>query len=142
MKHGQRLRYLRDHEGNGRVKFGRRALSTGVDVADLRDWVPDWSGSPEELASAKEQVQAIWKPWRVCRKASAQYISAAPCGGLGPSGNRGDYRNEGRNGTNTFIPRPPVGAGQARGTKMNQHLSSERISNYLMGEATIEKTAH
>jgi periplasmic protein TonB len=25
---------------------------------------------------------------------------------------------------------------------MNQHLSSERISNYLMGEATIEETAH
>jgi RNA polymerase sigma-70 factor (ECF subfamily) len=52
---------LRDHEGNGRVKFWRRALSAGVDVADLRDWVPDRSGSPEALASAKEQVQAIWK---------------------------------------------------------------------------------
>jgi RNA polymerase sigma-70 factor (ECF subfamily) len=52
---------LRDHEGNGRVKFWRRALSVGVDVADLGDWVPDRSGSPEALASAKEQVQAIWK---------------------------------------------------------------------------------
>ena len=36
MKHRQRLRYLRDHEGNGRVKFGRRALNAGVDVADPR----------------------------------------------------------------------------------------------------------
>lgn len=52
---------LRDHEGNGRVKFWRRALGLGVDLADLRDWVPDRHGSPEELTLAKEQVQAIWK---------------------------------------------------------------------------------
>ena len=52
---------LRDHEGNSRVKFWRRALGAGMDVADLGDWVPDRHGSPEELASAKEQVQAIWK---------------------------------------------------------------------------------
>lgn len=52
---------LRDHEGNGRVKFWRRALGLGVDLADLREWVPDRHGSPEELTLAKEQVQAIWK---------------------------------------------------------------------------------
>jgi RNA polymerase sigma-70 factor, ECF subfamily len=52
---------LRDHQGSGRARFWRRALRMGVDVADLRDWVPDRHGSPEQLASAKEQVQAIWK---------------------------------------------------------------------------------
>jgi RNA polymerase sigma-70 factor, ECF subfamily len=52
---------LRNHQGSGRLKFWRRALHTGIDVADLRDWVPDRHGSPEELALAKEQVQAIWK---------------------------------------------------------------------------------
>jgi len=52
---------VRDHEGKSRVKFWKRALASGVDVADLGDWVPDRRGSPEQLASAKEQVQAIWK---------------------------------------------------------------------------------
>ncbi len=52
---------LRDHQGSSRVQFWRRVLKTGVDPADLRDWVPDRHGSPEQLASAKEQVQAIWK---------------------------------------------------------------------------------
>jgi RNA polymerase sigma-70 factor, ECF subfamily len=52
---------LRDHQGSGRSKFWKRALRMGVDVADLGDWVPDRHGSPEQLASAKEQVQAIWK---------------------------------------------------------------------------------
>jgi RNA polymerase sigma-70 factor, ECF subfamily len=52
---------LRNHQGSGRLKFWRRALHTGVDLADLRDWVPDRHGSPEELALAKEQVQAMWR---------------------------------------------------------------------------------
>jgi RNA polymerase sigma-70 factor, ECF subfamily len=52
---------LRDHQGSGRLKFWRRALRNCVDLADLRDWVPDRHGSPEELALAKEQVQAMWK---------------------------------------------------------------------------------
>jgi RNA polymerase sigma-70 factor, ECF subfamily len=52
---------LRDHQASGRAKFWRRALRTGVDIAELRDWVPDRHGSPEQLASAREQVQVIWK---------------------------------------------------------------------------------
>jgi RNA polymerase sigma-70 factor, ECF subfamily len=52
---------LRDHQGCGRLKFWRRALRACVDLSDLRDWVPDRHGSPEELALAKEQVQAMWK---------------------------------------------------------------------------------
>jgi RNA polymerase sigma-70 factor, ECF subfamily len=52
---------LRNHQGSGRLKFWRRALRTDVDFAGLRDWVPDRHGSPEELALAREQVQAIWK---------------------------------------------------------------------------------
>jgi RNA polymerase sigma-70 factor, ECF subfamily len=49
-----------NHQGSGRLKFWRRALRTNVDMADLRDWVPDRHGSPEELALAKEQVEAVW----------------------------------------------------------------------------------
>jgi len=52
---------VRDHEGKSRVKFWKRALAGSVDVTELGDWVPDQRGSPEQLASAKEQVEAIWK---------------------------------------------------------------------------------
>jgi RNA polymerase sigma-70 factor, ECF subfamily len=52
---------VRDHEGNRRVKFWKRVLGGGVDLGDLRDWIPDRHGSPEAVAAAKEQVQAIWK---------------------------------------------------------------------------------
>jgi RNA polymerase sigma-70 factor, ECF subfamily len=52
---------LRNHQGSGRLKFWRRALRSDVDFAGLCDWVPDRHGSPEELALAREQVQAIWK---------------------------------------------------------------------------------
>jgi RNA polymerase sigma-70 factor, ECF subfamily len=51
---------LRDHYANSRMKFWRRAIS-GVDPADLGDWIPDQQVSPEEIALAKEQVNAIWK---------------------------------------------------------------------------------
>jgi RNA polymerase sigma-70 factor, ECF subfamily len=52
---------LRDYQGSHRLKFWRRALDPRVDLADLRDWIPDRHGSPEESAQAKEQVQAVWK---------------------------------------------------------------------------------
>jgi len=52
---------LRDHQSSNRLKFWRRALTSSVELADLRDWVPDRHGSPEALALAKEQVQAMWK---------------------------------------------------------------------------------
>jgi RNA polymerase sigma-70 factor, ECF subfamily len=52
---------LRNHVASGRLKFWRRALRTGLDLADLREWIPDRHASPEDLALAKEQVQAMWK---------------------------------------------------------------------------------
>ncbi|MBZ5578704.1 MAG: sigma-70 family RNA polymerase sigma factor [Acidobacteriia bacterium] len=51
---------IRDHESSSRLKFWRRLLHPAVDVADLRESVPDRQQSPEALASAREQVTAIW----------------------------------------------------------------------------------
>ena len=51
---------VRDHEGSGRLKFWRRNLRSDLDVSDVSDWVPDQQRSPEALASAKEQVRAVW----------------------------------------------------------------------------------
>jgi RNA polymerase sigma-70 factor (ECF subfamily) len=52
---------LRNHVASGRLKFWRRALRGGLDLADLRDWIPDRHASPEALALAKEQVEAMWQ---------------------------------------------------------------------------------
>jgi RNA polymerase sigma-70 factor, ECF subfamily len=52
---------LRDHHANSRLKFWRRTLCSGVDLADLGDWVPDQHLSPEAMDLAKEQVNTIWK---------------------------------------------------------------------------------
>src|SRR5262249_23642945 len=38
--------------------------------------------------------------------------------------------------------RPSIGAGQTGGTKMSHHLSPEQIDHYLLGEASLEETAH
>ena len=43
-----------------RLKFWRRTLNSGVDLADLSDWIPDKQRSPEAMAAAKEQVRAVW----------------------------------------------------------------------------------
>jgi RNA polymerase sigma-70 factor (ECF subfamily) len=51
---------IRDHHGSGRLKFWRRTVNSGVDVADLSDWIPDKQRSPEAMAAAKEQVRAVW----------------------------------------------------------------------------------
>jgi RNA polymerase sigma-70 factor, ECF subfamily len=51
---------LRDHYASRRIRFWRRAIS-GVDPTDLGDWIPDQQVSPEAMALAKEQVNAIWK---------------------------------------------------------------------------------
>ena len=51
---------VRDHESNSRLKFWRRNLEAGTDVADLGHAIPDRQQSPEALAVIKEQVQAIW----------------------------------------------------------------------------------
>jgi RNA polymerase sigma-70 factor (ECF subfamily) len=51
---------IRDHQGSSRLKFWRRSLRSEVDLKDACDWVPDRQRSPEAVASAKEQVRAIW----------------------------------------------------------------------------------
>jgi RNA polymerase sigma-70 factor (ECF subfamily) len=52
---------VRDHEANSRLKFWRRRLRSDVDPNDLSDWIPGQQRSPEAIALAKEQVEAIWK---------------------------------------------------------------------------------
>src|SRR3984893_13807738 len=52
---------VRDHEANSRLKFWRRKLRSDVDPNDVSDWIPDKQKSPETLALAKEQVEAIWR---------------------------------------------------------------------------------
>jgi len=52
---------VRDHEGSNRLKFWRRMLRDSIDPALVEYWIPDRRMSPEALASAKEQIQAIWK---------------------------------------------------------------------------------
>jgi RNA polymerase sigma-70 factor (ECF subfamily) len=51
---------VRDHQSSSRLKFWRRSSRTQIDVNDARDWIADRQKSPEALASAKEQVRAIW----------------------------------------------------------------------------------
>jgi RNA polymerase sigma-70 factor, ECF subfamily len=52
---------VRDHETNRRLKFWKRQLRSDVELRDVSDWIPDRQKSPEALALAKEQVNAIWK---------------------------------------------------------------------------------
>ena len=52
---------VRTHESSRRLKFWRRSLLPAIDLADVREWVPDRHLTPEELAAAKQQVQAIWQ---------------------------------------------------------------------------------
>jgi len=51
---------VRDYQGSSRLKFWRRSLRSNVDLSDACDWIPDQQRSPEAIASAKEQVRAIW----------------------------------------------------------------------------------
>ena len=50
---------VRDHESSGRLKFWRRVGS--IDASEVEYWIPDGRMSPEAAASAKEQIEAIWK---------------------------------------------------------------------------------
>jgi len=52
---------VRDHEASNRLKFWRRKLRSDVDPNDISDWIPDQQKSPEAVALAKEQVEAIWR---------------------------------------------------------------------------------
>ena len=47
---------VRTHESSRRLKFWRRSLQPAIDLADVREWIPDRHLSPEEMAAAKQQV--------------------------------------------------------------------------------------
>jgi RNA polymerase sigma-70 factor (ECF subfamily) len=51
---------VRDHESSGRLKFWRRSLGSGPDIADIASSLPDRQQSPEAAAAIQEQVRAIW----------------------------------------------------------------------------------
>src|SRR5579872_2066869 len=51
---------VRDHESSGRLKFWRRSLRGSIDPSEVEYWIPDRRMSPEQAASAKEQIRAIW----------------------------------------------------------------------------------
>jgi len=55
---------VRDHEGSGRSRFWRRVLRRDVESSDLSEWVSDGRTSPESMAAAKEQVDAVWSAAR------------------------------------------------------------------------------
>src|SRR5689334_12834856 len=52
---------VRDHETRGRLKFWRRNLRPEVELSDIGEWMSDSNKSPEAVALAKEQVEAIWR---------------------------------------------------------------------------------
>jgi RNA polymerase sigma-70 factor (ECF subfamily) len=49
---------VRDVGRNRRLRFWR--LAPAIDANTAREWLPDRGGSPEERASDKQQVAAIW----------------------------------------------------------------------------------
>jgi RNA polymerase sigma-70 factor (ECF subfamily) len=51
---------VRSHESSSRLKFWRRSLSSGVELAEIGDLVADRERSPEAMAIARENVAAIW----------------------------------------------------------------------------------
>jgi RNA polymerase sigma-70 factor (ECF subfamily) len=51
---------VRNHESSSRLKFWRRSLHSGADVAELGRSIADRQPSAEDAALVQEQVQAIW----------------------------------------------------------------------------------
>jgi RNA polymerase sigma-70 factor (ECF subfamily) len=51
---------LRDLSRSRRFQFWKRAARTAVDLDAASAWLPDRGASPEERASARQQVDAIW----------------------------------------------------------------------------------
>ena len=52
---------MNDHRKSARLRFWRRAAQTSLDVAFTGDWLADRHSSPEAEASAREQVQVVWR---------------------------------------------------------------------------------
>ncbi|MGD0670004.1 MAG: sigma-70 family RNA polymerase sigma factor [Bryobacteraceae bacterium] len=52
---------VNDRRKSARLRFWRRAAQTSLDVSFTGDWLADRRSSPEAEASAREQVQAVWR---------------------------------------------------------------------------------
>ena len=52
---------VRDHARNRRLQFWKKAEKCAVDSGSAREWLPARDASPEEQASLKEQLQAVWE---------------------------------------------------------------------------------
>jgi len=52
---------VNDHRRSARLRFWRRAALTSLDISFTGDWLADRRSSPEAEASAREQVQAVWR---------------------------------------------------------------------------------
>ena len=51
---------IRDHLSNARLKFWRRTQQSRVDVSLAEGWLADRRSSPEAMATARQQVAAVW----------------------------------------------------------------------------------
>jgi len=51
---------VRDVGRNRRFQFWKRTYAGGVDLDSAANWIPDTARSPEEQASARQRVEAIW----------------------------------------------------------------------------------
>lgn len=49
----------RDHWRNRKLQFWKRA--TAVDVSEVSDWLPGQGSNPEQRASVRQQIEAVWK---------------------------------------------------------------------------------
>jgi RNA polymerase sigma-70 factor (ECF subfamily) len=52
---------MNDHRKSARLRFWRQAAQTSLDVSFTGDGLADRHSSPEAEASAREQVQAVWR---------------------------------------------------------------------------------
>ena len=55
---------VRDHLSNARLKFWRRTQKASVDLTLAEAWLSDRQSSPEAVASARQQVAAVWSAAR------------------------------------------------------------------------------
>ena len=51
---------VRNHVRNSRLRFWRRTQRMSVDAAVAEEWVSDGQSSPEERASARQKIAAVW----------------------------------------------------------------------------------
>ncbi|HEY1493858.1 MAG TPA: sigma-70 family RNA polymerase sigma factor [Candidatus Solibacter sp.] len=51
---------VRDAARNRRLRFWKRAQASAVDLQEASEWLPGRDMTPEERASARQQVAAVW----------------------------------------------------------------------------------